>query len=96
MYGSASRTFEEARKLVNQAKQARGYFPVVGISSFDDGFNSLPGNRLQAERGSADPAVEAGPAAGAVRPVAPVPLGKEFSVSRLRLVPLNSQQRSFG
>ena len=41
------RTFDEARKLVNEVKKARGYFPIVGIGSYDDGFNSLPGNRSQ-------------------------------------------------
>ena len=46
-YGSASRTFDEARKLANEVKNARGYFPIVGIGTYDDGFNSLPGNRSQ-------------------------------------------------
>ena len=51
-YGSASRTLDEARKLVNEVKKARGYFPIVGIGCYDDGFNSLPGNRsLSAPRG---------------------------------------------
>ena len=46
-YGSASRTFDEARKLVNEVKKARGYFPIVGVGCYDDGFNSLPGNRAR-------------------------------------------------
>ena len=50
-YQSAARTFEEAHRLVNQVKKARGYFPIVGIGTYDDGFNSLPGNRTQAARG---------------------------------------------
>ena len=49
-FQSVPRTFEEARQLVNQVKKARGYFPIVGIGTYDDGFNSLPGNRTQAAR----------------------------------------------
>jgi len=30
---------------VNEVKKARGYFPIVGIGCYDDGFSSLPGNR---------------------------------------------------
>ena len=52
-YNSASRTFEDARHLVNQVKKAPVYFPIVGIGTFDDGFASLPGNRTQAARGRA-------------------------------------------
>ena len=29
-YGSASRTFDEVRKLVNEVRKARGYLPIVG------------------------------------------------------------------
>ena len=35
MYASASRIFEEARKLLARVKSARGYFPVVGIDALD-------------------------------------------------------------
>ena len=53
IYSAASRSFEEARKLVNQVKQARGYFPVVGVGIYDDGLSSLPGNRAPVARGRA-------------------------------------------
>ena len=53
IYSAASRSFDEARKLVNQAKQARGYFPVVGVGIYDDGLSSLPGNRTPVARGRA-------------------------------------------
>ena len=39
--------------MVNQAKQARGYFPVVGVGIYDDGLSSLPGNRTPVARGRA-------------------------------------------
>ncbi|CAK0907413.1 unnamed protein product [Prorocentrum cordatum] len=32
---AASRTFVEARKLINEVKNARGYFPVVGLGAYD-------------------------------------------------------------
>ena len=32
---NATRTFMEARDLVSRVKQARGYFPVVGVGAFD-------------------------------------------------------------
>ena len=35
VYGSASRSFQEARELLARVKRARGYFPVVGIGAFD-------------------------------------------------------------
>ena len=54
-YNSASRTFEDARRLVNQVMKVRGYFPIVGIGAYDGGFNSLTGNRTQAARGRATP-----------------------------------------
>ncbi|CAK0814933.1 unnamed protein product, partial [Prorocentrum cordatum] len=32
---AASRTFVEARMLINEVKNARGYFPVVGLGAYD-------------------------------------------------------------
>ncbi|CAK0882620.1 unnamed protein product [Prorocentrum cordatum] len=41
---AASRTFLEARKLINEVKNARGYFPVVGLGAYDAmAFNSFVG-----------------------------------------------------
>ena len=37
---NATRTFMEARDLVSPIKQARGYFPVVGVGAFD-GFQTI-------------------------------------------------------
>ena len=54
-YSPASRTFEGARKLVSQVKQVRGYFLIVGIGKYEDGFKPLPGNRAQPARGRAAP-----------------------------------------
>ena len=51
IYSAASRSFDEARKLVNQVTQARGYFPVVGVGIYHDGLSSLPGNRTPVARG---------------------------------------------
>ena len=84
-YQSAPRTFEDARRLVNQVKKARGYFPIVGIGTYDDGFNSLPGNRTQAACGLARPAV------------APGKVGRpEEPVVEERTVHHSSRRRSFG
>ena len=35
VYAPASRSFQEARKLLSRVKSVRGYFPVVGICAFD-------------------------------------------------------------
>ena len=35
LYASASRSFHEARELLARVKNARGYFPVVGVGAFD-------------------------------------------------------------
>eukprot|EP00959_Pyramimonas_sp_CCMP1952_P338308 7084549-Pyramimonas_sp.AAC.1 len=32
---AASRTFLEARKLINEVKNVMGYFPVVGLGAYD-------------------------------------------------------------
>ena len=34
VYALASRSFQQARELVARVKNARGYFPVVGIGAF--------------------------------------------------------------
>ena len=39
-YASVSRTFDEVRKVGHEVKKARGYFPIVGIGCYDDGFAS--------------------------------------------------------
>ena len=35
VYESASRSFQETRELLSRVESARGYFPVIGIGSFD-------------------------------------------------------------
>ena len=56
---SAARTFVEARTLLNQVKDARGYFPVVGLGAWQPEMamatpqktSKGKGRRLKARRG---------------------------------------------
>ena len=46
---NATRTFMEAKDLVSRAKQARGYFLVVGVGAFD-GFQTITPTDWRRER----------------------------------------------
>ena len=48
---NTTRTFMEARDLVSRVKQARGYFPVVGVGAFD-GFQTITPRQAGAGKGT--------------------------------------------
>ena len=52
---SAARTFVEARALLNQVKDARGYFPVVGLGAWQPGQVMAPPQKTSKGKGKAAP-----------------------------------------